>query len=41
MTEASGAAAVLARFARMRYQESDAADAWRRIFAFFGEHLGA
>ena len=41
MTEASGAAAVLARFARMPYQESDAADAWRRIFAFFGEHLGA
>jgi len=41
MTKASGAAAVLARFARMPYQESDAADAWRRIFAFFGEHLGA
>jgi carboxymethylenebutenolidase len=41
MTEASGASAVLARFARMPYRESDAADAWRRIFAFFGEHLGA
>ena len=40
MTESSGAGAVLARFARMSYQEADAADAWRRIYAFFGEHLG-
>jgi carboxymethylenebutenolidase len=41
MTETSGAAAVLARFARMSYQEADAVDAWRRIFGFFGEHLNA
>ena len=41
MTETSGAGAVLARFARMSYQEADADDAWRRIFGFFGEHLGA
>jgi carboxymethylenebutenolidase len=41
MTETSGAGAVLARFARMSYQEADAADAWRRIYGFFGEHLGA
>jgi carboxymethylenebutenolidase len=41
MTESSGAGAVLARFARMSYQEADAADAWQRIYAFFGEHLGA
>jgi carboxymethylenebutenolidase len=40
LSEASGSAAVLARFARMDYQETDANDAWRRIFAFFGEHLG-
>lgn len=40
LTEASGAGAVLARFTRMSYQETDADDAWRRIFAFFGEHLG-
>ena len=40
MTEASGAAAVLARFTRMSYQAADAADAWRRIYAFFGEHIG-
>ena len=33
--------AALARFTRMDYQESDAADAWRRIYAFFGEHLEA
>jgi carboxymethylenebutenolidase len=39
MTESSGAGAVLARMARMSYQQSDAADAWQRIFAFFGEHL--
>jgi carboxymethylenebutenolidase len=40
LTEPSGAAAVLSKFARMNYVESDAADAWRRIYAFFGEHLG-
>ena len=40
MTETSGAGAVLARFARMGYQEADAADAWQRIYGFFGEHLG-
>ena len=41
MTETSGASAVLMRFARMGYQEADAADAWQRIYGFFGEHLGA
>jgi carboxymethylenebutenolidase len=41
MTETSGPARVLAKFARMSYQEADAADAWRRIFGFFGEHLSA
>jgi carboxymethylenebutenolidase len=40
LSEASGTGAVLARFTRMSYQETDADDAWRRIFAFFGEHLG-
>lgn len=40
MTESSGAAAILAGFARMSYQEADAADAWQRIYAFFAEHLG-
>ncbi len=40
MSEASGAGAVLARLTRMSYQEADAADAWHRIYAFFGEHLG-
>jgi carboxymethylenebutenolidase len=39
LSEASGSGAVLARFARMSYQETDADDTWRRIFAFFGEHL--
>jgi carboxymethylenebutenolidase len=41
LTEPSGAMAVLSKFARMNYVESDAADAWRRIYAFFGEHLGS
>ena len=26
--------------ARMSYQEADAADAWQRIYAFFGQYLG-
>jgi carboxymethylenebutenolidase len=41
LTQTTGAGAVLARFAKMSYQEADAADAWRRIYAFFGEHLAA
>lgn len=40
MTESSGVSGVLAKFARMSYQEADALDAWQRIYAFFGEHLG-
>jgi carboxymethylenebutenolidase len=40
LTRPSGAGAALSRLARMNYQEADAADAWRRIYAFFGEHLG-
>ena len=39
LSEASGAGAVLAKVTRMSYQQADAADAWQRIFAFFGEHL--
>jgi len=39
MTEASGAGAVFARIGRMSYQPEDAADAWRRIFGFFGTYL--
>ena len=40
MSEPTGAAGpVLAKMARMTYQQADAADAWRRIFAFFAEHL--
>jgi carboxymethylenebutenolidase len=40
LSEASGAGAVLARFARMSYQEADAEDAWQRIYAFLGKYLG-
>jgi len=29
----------LARLARLDYQLDSAQDSWRRIFAFFGEHL--
>jgi hypothetical protein len=30
---------LLAKLTRMSRQEADAADAWQRIYAFFGEHL--
>ena len=39
MTESSGAGAVLAKAGRMSYRPDDAADAWRRIYAFFGTYL--
>ena len=39
MSESAGVGAVLTKMARMSYQHADAADAWQRIFAFFGEHL--
>jgi carboxymethylenebutenolidase len=39
MSEASGASAVFAKVGRMTYQREDGADAWRRIFAFFGTYL--
>jgi carboxymethylenebutenolidase len=39
MTESRGAEAVLAKAARMSFQPADAADAWRRIFAFFDRYL--
>jgi carboxymethylenebutenolidase len=40
MTESKGAgAAMLNRIARMSFQPADAADAWRRIFAFFDRYL--
>lgn len=39
MTRSSGAGAVLAKVGKMTYQPEDAADAWQRIFAFFGTYL--
>jgi carboxymethylenebutenolidase len=39
MTKTGGGAAVLAKITRMSYNEDDAADAWHRIYAFFGEAL--
>jgi carboxymethylenebutenolidase len=41
MSPSSGAAAVITKIIRMSYNEQDAADSWQRIFAFFGEMLGA
>jgi carboxymethylenebutenolidase len=41
MTETTGASAVLARAARLSYNPADAADAWRRIFKYFGTYLAA
>jgi hypothetical protein len=29
----------ISKIAKMSYSEHDAADSWRRIYAFFGEHL--
>jgi carboxymethylenebutenolidase len=40
MTQSTGASAVLARVGRMSFQPADAADAWQRIFQFFGTQLG-
>jgi carboxymethylenebutenolidase len=40
MTQPSGTAGtVFAKVTRMNYQQADAADAWRRIYAFFGQYL--
>jgi carboxymethylenebutenolidase len=39
MTESSGASAVLAKITKMSYNPHDAADSWRRIYAFFAETL--
>lgn len=39
MSKNSGAWTVAAKITKMTYQEHDAADAWRRIYAFFGEYL--
>ncbi len=41
MSETTGLATPLARIARLAYDEDAAADSWRRILAFFGEHLPA
>lgn len=39
MSTKPAALAPLARLARLDYQPDSAQDSWRRIFAFFGEHL--
>jgi carboxymethylenebutenolidase len=39
MTRTSGAGAVLAKLGKMSFQPEDAADAWQRIFGFFGTYL--
>jgi carboxymethylenebutenolidase len=41
MTQTTGPAAVLARAGHMTFQPADAADAWQRIYRFFGTHLAA
>jgi carboxymethylenebutenolidase len=40
MSKASGAGAMFAKILRLSYNEEDAADAWRRIYAFFDAELG-
>jgi carboxymethylenebutenolidase len=39
MSESSGALGVFAKVTGMSYQRHDAADAWERIYAFFGRYL--
>jgi carboxymethylenebutenolidase len=39
LTKSSGARAALAKLARINYVEADAADAWQRIYQFFGHYL--
>lgn len=39
MNDHDGAHRVLTRIMGMRFDATDASDSWRRIFAFFGEHL--
>lgn len=39
MTQTSGPSAVLAKLGKMSFQREDAADAWERIFGFFGTYL--
>jgi carboxymethylenebutenolidase len=41
MNEFEGANRVLTKVMGLSYDPVAASDAWRRIFAFFGEHLGA
>lgn len=41
LNDHSGAIGTLMKVTGMSYREADAADAWRRILAFFGEHLRA
>jgi len=41
MTQSHGAAAALGRVTRMAYQPADAADAWGRVFTFFGRYLAS
>jgi carboxymethylenebutenolidase len=39
LTQATGVSGVLAKAARMTFQPEDAADAWQRIYGFFGTYL--
>jgi carboxymethylenebutenolidase len=41
MTRTTGAAETFGKIVGMRFQEKDAADAWGRVYAFFGEYLGS
>jgi len=39
MSEATGAGAIFTRIAGMSYRPAEAADAWDRVFEFFGVYL--
>jgi len=41
MSPSSGVSGAVAKLTRMSYQPADAASAWQRIYAFFGQHLAS
>jgi carboxymethylenebutenolidase len=41
MSPSTGVGGAVAKLTRMSYQPADAASAWQRIYAFFGQHLAS
>jgi carboxymethylenebutenolidase len=41
MTQSTGVSAAFSKLSKMSFQPEDAADSWRRIYAFFGTYLAS